>query len=190
MLTVILLLMAMTCLWAAPRVEAAEPPFTYLHPRVEFGEGWQASVVLVNLNQEATNVRLLAYDDGGSLLAQISGGPPLRPGDRRTFSQAGGGGKAMLEKTSASEQTPAEETSVAEPRPVQVTPRQEAPPLSPEERQRLEDALEQTHLPGPRLPKEPALPQTSIEPTVPQTIPHPLPQGGEEQGKSSWERER
>ena len=34
--------------WANPLAQTVEPSFTYLYPRVEYGEGWETSIVILN----------------------------------------------------------------------------------------------------------------------------------------------
>jgi len=59
--------------------------FSYFYPRVEFGEGWKTSLSLVNMGQNASNVRLLAYNAGGTLIKDIGISPAIMPGERRDY---------------------------------------------------------------------------------------------------------
>lgn len=68
--------------------------------------------------------------------------------------------------------------TAGEPKEIEVLPAEQPPPqLSPEERQRLEQAVEGTHLPGPKPSKRPAVrPKPGpdlVAPTSPQTPPEP-----------------
>lgn len=65
-------------------------PISYLHPRIESEEGWKANLNLANAGRNTTTVRLLAYDDGGNLLKEMSGGPPWAPGKQRAYSEEDG----------------------------------------------------------------------------------------------------
>ena len=77
---------ALGILWANPLAQTVEPVSTFFYPRISFEEGWTASVVVVNVGQEATDVRLFAYDSSGTLIQEASGGLPLDPGERRAYS--------------------------------------------------------------------------------------------------------
>jgi hypothetical protein len=77
-------------LWAYPLAQTFEPIFTYLYPQIAFEKGWKASVVVVNIGRNATNVRLLAYEATGTLVQETSGGLPLDPGERRVYSKDDG----------------------------------------------------------------------------------------------------
>jgi hypothetical protein len=66
--------------------------------------------------------------------------------------------------------------TVGEPGQVQSPPIGEPPPLSEEERQRLEQAVEGTHLPGPKPSRDRAVeeaPGPHVIPTFPRTLPEP-----------------
>ncbi len=69
-----------------------------------------------------------------------------------------------------------------EPKQIQLSPA-EGPPqeLTPEERQRLEQAVEGTHLPGPKPSKPPAVQpepgQQRVPPTSPRILPEPDQRG-------------
>lgn len=67
-----------------------------------------------------------------------------------------------------------------EPKRIQLLPAEEPPlQLSPEERQRLERAVEGTHLPGPKPSKRPATqPEPGLD-LVPQTSPQTQPESDE-----------
>gem|GEM_PF-2836950 len=67
--------------------------------------------------------------------------------------------------------------TAGEPKQIQLPPTEEPQQLSPEERQRLEQAVEGTHLPGPKPSKGPGVrPEPSpdiVPPTSPRTPPKP-----------------
>ncbi len=66
--------------------------------------------------------------------------------------------------------------TAGEPKQIQLSPTEEPPQLSPEERQRLEQAVEGTHLPGPKPSKGPAVQPDPGPHLVPPTSPQTLPQ--------------
>ena len=78
------------CASLATRVEAPTggDAFRTFHPRLEFGEEWEARLLVVNVGQKASPIRLLAYDATGHVLADIPPGPPLSPGARRAYPPA------------------------------------------------------------------------------------------------------
>ena len=77
-------------LWANPLAQTEQRLFTYLYPALAPLEGWKSSAVVVNIDQTATDVRLFAYDAGGTLIQEASGGLPLDSGERRVYSKEAG----------------------------------------------------------------------------------------------------
>jgi hypothetical protein len=77
-------------LWAYPLAQTVEPIFINLYPQIAFDNSWKANVVVVNGGQEATAVRLFAYDTAGTLVQETSGGLPLDPGERRVYTEEDG----------------------------------------------------------------------------------------------------
>lgn len=72
--------------------------------------------------------------------------------------------------------------TAGEPKRIQLPPMEESPQLSPEERQRLEQAVEGTHLPGPKPSKGPGVQPEPGPDLVPPTFPRTLP--GPNEGES------
>jgi hypothetical protein len=103
---------------------------------------------------------------GSDLCAEVTSKPQAHP----EMSQ-------QRQETSAE----TERGTAGEPKRIQLPPAEEPPQLSPEERQRLEQAVEGTHLPGPKPSKPPAAqPEPGpdlIPPTSPQTPPEPDQRG-------------
>lgn len=60
-------------------------------------------------------------------------------------------------------------TTIGPPQPAKVKEGQTPAPLSPEERERLEKAVDETHLPGPELPEGTPPPKTVGTPKVPES---------------------
>ena len=76
----------MAVFWADPLAQPGDLLFTYFYPRILLEETWTASIVVVNVGQATTDVRLSAYDNGGALIQELLSKPTLAPGDRAVYS--------------------------------------------------------------------------------------------------------
>lgn len=77
-------------LWAMPSASLGEAGSTLFLSRSAVDGAWDATVVVINLSRTPTNAKLLAYDEGGSLLSEASDRFVLGPGERRVWSQGRG----------------------------------------------------------------------------------------------------
>ncbi len=91
-------------------------------------------------------------------------------------------GMASIPQESAGTSAEMGQGTAGEPKRIQLPPAGEPPQqLSPEERQRLEQSVEGTHIPGPKPSKRPTVQPESgpelVAPTSPQTPPKPDERG-------------